>query len=65
MQRRDEAPWEAYELLERLSEDVKNRDLDSIREQMGLIRPLLEWLTLDKFDRQKVNRRLKQYALSR
>jgi hypothetical protein len=62
MQCRDEAPWEADELLERLSEDVKNRDLDSLRDQMELIRPLLEWLTLDQFDRRKVNRRLKQYA---
>src|SRR5262249_25569269 len=63
MQRRDESPWEAYELLQRLSEDVKNRDLGSIREQMELIRPLLEWRTLDQFDRRKVNRCLKQYAL--
>jgi hypothetical protein len=63
MQRRDESPWEADELLQRLSEDVKNRDLHSIREQVGLIRSLLEWLTLDQFDRQKVNRRLKQYSL--
>jgi hypothetical protein len=62
MQRRDESPWEADELLQRLSEDIKNRDLDSIQGQIGLIRPLLEWLTLDQFDRRKVNRRLKQYA---
>lgn len=63
MQRRDESPWEAYEMLQRLSEDVKNRDLDSIQDQMESIRSLLDWLTLDQFDRRKVNRRLRQYAL--
>jgi hypothetical protein len=63
MQRRDESPWKAYELLQRLLEDVKNRDLESIQAQMESIRSLLGWLTLDQFDRRKVNRRLRQYAL--
>jgi hypothetical protein len=63
MQRRDESPWEAYELLQRLSKDVKNREMDSIQDQMESIRLLLDWLTLDQFDRRKVNRRLGQYGL--
>ena len=63
MQRQDEAPWEAYELLQRLSEGVKNRDLDSIEDQMESVRALLDWLRLEQFDRRKVNRRLQQYAL--
>ena len=63
MERRDESPWEAYELLQRLSEDVKNRDTGSIQSHMESIRSLLEWLTLDRFDRKKVNRRLRQSAL--
>jgi Plasmid pRiA4b ORF-3-like protein len=62
MERLDESPWEAYELLQRLSEDVKNRDTGSIQSHMESIRSLLEWLTLDRFDRKKVNRRLQQYA---
>ncbi len=39
------------------------RHLPLDKKRMGLIRPLLEWLTLDQFDRRKVNRCLKQYAL--
>jgi hypothetical protein len=62
MQRRDETPWEADELLWQLREDVMGRDLDSIRDRMEQVRPLIEWLTLDQFDRRKVNRRLKQYG---
>jgi Plasmid pRiA4b ORF-3-like protein len=63
MERRDESPWAAYKLLQRLSEDVKNRDTGSIQSHMESIQSLLEWLTLDRFDRKKVNRRLQQYAL--
>jgi hypothetical protein len=63
MERRDEAPWESQELLWRIADDLKARDLNSLRDRMELIRSLLESLTLDRFDRRQVNRRLKQYAL--
>ena len=63
MERRDEAPWEAQELLWRIADDLKAGDLNSLRDRMESIQPLLEWLTLDRFDRRQVNRRLKQYAL--
>jgi hypothetical protein len=63
MERRDEAPWEAQELLWRIADDLKAGDLNSLQDRMESIRPLLEWLTLDRFDRRQVNRRLKQYAL--
>lgn len=63
MERRDEAPLEAHELLWQIMDDLKAGDIDALRDQRERIQLLLEWLTLDQFDRQKINCRLKQYAL--
>jgi hypothetical protein len=52
MERRDEAPCEVWERFWRLKESVDAGDLDSIR----------EWLTLGRFDRRVINRRLIQDA---
>src|SRR5262249_60742190 len=60
MERRDEVPCEVWEQFWRLTEDVEAGDLDAVREQMESIDSMREWLTLDRFDRRAVNRRLKQ-----
>ena len=60
MERRDEGPCEVWERFWRFKEGVEAGDLDAVREQMESIDSLREWLTLDRFDRQAVNRRLKQ-----
>jgi Plasmid pRiA4b ORF-3-like protein len=60
MERRDEVPCEVWERFWQLKEDVEAGDLDAVREQMESIDSMREWLTLDRFDRRAVNRRLKQ-----
>jgi len=34
----------------------------ALRDRIDEIAPIKEWLQIDKFDRRKVNRRLRQYA---
>ncbi len=62
-QRRDEAPWRGQELLEQIAECARERDLTALRDLAEEIPALQTWLTLDRFDRRKVNRRLRQYAI--
>lgn len=59
---REEAPWRAQELFEEISECVRERDAIGLRDMVEQIPLLQTWLTLDRFDRRKVNRRLRQYA---
>jgi len=61
-QYRDEAPWRAQELLDEISECVRERDATGLRDLVEEISTLHTWLRLDRFDRRKAIRRLRQYA---
>jgi hypothetical protein len=61
-ERRDAAQWQARELLNQIAECVDKRDVTALRDRVEEIAMIKEWLLLDKFDRRKVNRRLRQYA---
>jgi hypothetical protein len=50
------------EHLARLVRSVEAGDLEAIRDQSEDIASLREWLDLDRFDRRRVNRRLRQDA---
>ena len=62
LQRRDAVPFDVVEHLARLVESVDAGDRDAIRDLSEEIESLREWLDLDRFDRRRVNRRLRQYA---
>jgi hypothetical protein len=62
MARWDEVPLQAEDLLEEIRVDLKNNDLEAIRDLTEDMKELQEWLILDRFDRRAVNLRLKQYA---
>jgi Plasmid pRiA4b ORF-3-like protein len=62
-QRRDEAPWRGQELLDQITECVRERDITALRDLAEEIPAIQTWLTLHKVDRRKVNRRLRQYAV--
>jgi Plasmid pRiA4b ORF-3-like protein len=61
-ERRDAAPWGARELLHQIVDCIDQRDVTALRDRIDEISAVKEWLLLDKFDRRKVNRRLRQYA---
>jgi Plasmid pRiA4b ORF-3-like protein len=61
-QYRDEAPWRAQELLDEISECVRERDATGLRDLVEEIPKLHTWLRLDRFDRRKANRRPRQYV---
>ena len=50
------------ELLDDLLEDVKAGDTDALGYCLEELQPWQEWLMLHRFDRRRVNRRLRQYA---
>jgi hypothetical protein len=60
MERRDNVHCEVWERFWRLKEDVEASDMEAVREQMESIDSMREWLTLNRFDRRAVNRRLRQ-----
>jgi hypothetical protein len=60
--RRDAVPCDVREHLERLVEGVEAGDLDAVQDHLDVIDSLRAWLTLDRFDRRAVNRRLRLYA---
>jgi Plasmid pRiA4b ORF-3-like protein len=62
-QHRDEAPWRAQKLLVEIAACARERDTIALRDLAEEIAPLQTWLTLDRFDRRTVNRRLRQYAI--
>lgn len=47
MERRDKVPCEIWERFWHLTEDVKVGDIDAVREQIGSIDSMREWLALD------------------
>src|ERR687892_1680679 len=63
LKRRDRAPWEAREYLWQIAEEIEGGDLDAAQDRLETLRSLRAWLTLDRFDRRQVNRRLWQYAM--
>jgi hypothetical protein len=62
LDRRASAPWRVRELLDDLLEDIKARDTDALDYRLEELQPWQEWLMLHRFDRRRVNRRLRQYA---
>jgi hypothetical protein len=60
--RRDAVPCDVHEHLERLVESVEAGDLDAVQDHLEVIESLRAWLTLDRFDRREVNRRLRLYS---
>jgi len=60
MKRRDEVPCEVWKRFWQLKEDVEAGDIDAVRDQIESFDSMREWLTLDRFDRRAINRRLKQ-----
>ena len=62
LRRRDAAPFDVAEHLERLLESVDAGDYEAIGDQLEAIASLREWLDRDRFDRRRVNLRLRQYA---
>ncbi|MGB9274208.1 MAG: hypothetical protein WCC08_03120 [Terrimicrobiaceae bacterium] len=62
LDRRAAAPWRARELLDDLLEGVKARDTEVLDYCLEELQPWQEWLMLYRFDRRRVNRRLRQYA---
>jgi hypothetical protein len=55
-------PWRVREHLEQIVESLNAGDPDAVQDHLEALGPLRAWLTLDRFDRRQVNRRLRQYA---
>ena len=62
LDRRASAPWRVRELLDDLLEGVKAGDTEALDYCLEELQPWQEWLMLHRFDRRRVNRRLRQYA---
>jgi hypothetical protein len=62
LERRDVVPWRVREHLEQIVESLNAGDPDAVQDHLEALGPLRAWLTLDRFDRRQVNRRLRQYA---
>src|SRR4051794_14314280 len=62
LERRDAVPGQVREHLERLLEGIEAADPEAIRDEPEVVDSLHAWLTLDRFDRRAVNRRLRLYA---
>jgi hypothetical protein len=62
LERRDAVPCDVREHLEQLVESMEAGDLDAVQDHLEVIESLRAWLTLDRFDRRAVNRRLRLYA---
>jgi hypothetical protein len=48
--------------VNQIAEYVNKRDMTALRDRIDELATLKEWLVLDKFDRRKVNRRLRRDA---
>jgi hypothetical protein len=59
LERRLAVPCEVWDPL---SQIVEAGDLEAIREQIVRLDPLRAWLALDRFDRRRVNQRLREYS---
>lgn len=62
LKRRLGLPGELDERLGRIEEAVRVGDLEWVRDQLESLESLRPWLALDRFDRRRTNRRLRQYA---
>ena len=62
LDRRAAASWRVRELLDDLLEDIKAGDTEALGYRIEELQPWQEWLMLHRFDRRRVNRRLRQYA---
>src|SRR3984893_7113306 len=62
LERRTAAPWRVKELLDDLLEDIKAVDTEALDYRFEELQPWQEWLMLHRFDRRRVNRRLRQYT---
>jgi hypothetical protein len=60
--RRASAPSRVRELLDDLLEDIKVGDTEALAYRLEELQPWREWIMLHRFDRRRVNRRLRQYA---
>jgi Plasmid pRiA4b ORF-3-like protein len=62
LERRAAAPCRVRELLDDLLEGVNARDTEALAYCLEELQPWQAWLLLYRFDRRRVNRRLRQYA---
>ena len=62
LERRDAVPGQIREHWERIVASIDAGDRDVLRDELEAVESLRAWLTLDRFDRRKVNYRLKLYA---
>src|SRR6266403_5639305 len=62
LDRRAAAPWRVRELLDDLLEDIKTGNTEALEYRIEDLQPWQEWLMLHRFDRRRINRRLRQYA---
>ncbi len=62
LERRDAVPGQVREHLERIIEGIDAGDLEAIRDELETVESVRAWLTLERFDRREVNRRLRLYA---
>jgi len=64
LERRAAAPCRVRELLDELLEDIKAGNTEALDYRIEELQPWQEWLMLHRFDRRRVNRRLRQYTES-
>jgi hypothetical protein len=62
LERRDAVPRQVGEHLERILEGLDAGDRNAIRDELEAVESGSKWLTLERFDRRNVNRRLRLYA---
>lgn len=60
LERRQEAPWRAQQLLDEIAECVRQQDVAALEDCLAQVPMHQRWLTLDQFDRRRVNERLQQ-----
>jgi hypothetical protein len=59
LEHRDSVPFRVSEHLEQLVESEESGDLDAFQDHLEVIESLRKWLELDRFDRRRVNHRLR------
>ena len=62
LHRRAAAPWRVRELFDDLLEDIKTGNTEALDYRIEDLQLWQEWLMLHRFDRRRVNRRLRQCA---
>ena len=62
LERRDAVPGQVREHLERILQGIDAGALEAIRDELEAVESVRAWLTLERFDRREVNRRLRLYA---